>query len=41
VFTATVRATGDGPLRASVGGAASLPFSLQVPPDHFYYPFGS
>ncbi|MHB8468461.1 MAG: hypothetical protein ACYDCH_01710 [Gaiellaceae bacterium] len=28
-------------LRARVGAARSLPFSLTQPPDHFYNPFGS
>ncbi len=38
-----VRSTLGGPLRGrlAVGGDTSIPFSLQSPPDHFYYPFGS
>ena len=42
IFSQLYAASGDGPLRARLGGGdVSVPFSLQVPPDRFYYPFGS
>lgn len=45
IFSATLNASGHGPLRAlfPVDGATStsLPFSLVNPPDHTYQPFGS
>ncbi len=38
-----VKSSFGGPLRGLGvdGGDTSVPFSLQSPPDHFYYPFGS
>lgn len=43
IFSQIYATSGEGPLRArlAVGGDVSVPFSLQVPPDKFYYPFGS
>jgi hypothetical protein len=43
IFSQLYATSGDGPLRARAlsGSDVSLPFSLQVPPDQFYYPFGS
>jgi hypothetical protein len=42
VFAARIRATTAGDLRARAGGEASIPFSLQRPPDlQLSNPFGS
>jgi hypothetical protein len=43
IFRARPRRRGDGPLRALVAGTidASLPFSLQRPPDRYVNPFGT
>jgi hypothetical protein len=42
IFTARLGgASSTGSLRARLGNDRSVPFSLTVPPDHFYYPFGS
>jgi hypothetical protein len=43
IFSQLYATSDEGPLRARVldRNDISLPFSLQVPPDHFYYPFGS
>jgi hypothetical protein len=41
IFSQVYATSAGGPLRAHAGGDTSLPFSLQVPPDHFYDPFGS
>jgi hypothetical protein len=43
IFSRIYSTSGEGPLRARAVGRsdASLAFSLQVPPDHFYPPFGS
>lgn len=43
IFSQLYATPGVGPLRARLldAGDVSVPFSLQVPPDHFYYPFGS
>jgi len=42
IFSAALRVSGQGPLRARQdGGGTSLPFSLTEPPDRVYQPFGS
>jgi hypothetical protein len=43
IFSQLYATSADGAVRARLlaGGDVSVPFSLQVPPDRFYYPFGS
>ena len=41
IFSATLRTSNRGPLRARLGEAGSLPFSLTRPPDRVYQPFGT
>ncbi len=43
IFSAELRTSGHGPLRARLSGAAStsLPFTLTRPPDRVYQPFGT
>ena len=43
IFAASLEAHGRGPLRAEypADGTSSLPFSLEVPLDHPYQPFGA
>lgn len=41
IFSGRVTAGSDAPLRAAAGGETSIPFSLRVPPDRFFYPFGT
>jgi hypothetical protein len=41
IFDGTLAPRGQGKVRARLGSQASLPFSLVVPPDHFYNPFGT
>jgi len=42
VFRRTVRGTRAGDVRARslATGETAIPFSLRVPPDHVYNPFG-
>ena len=41
IFTARLNGAAQGSVRARLGTDNSVPFSLSVPPDRFYYPFGS
>jgi hypothetical protein len=40
IFTGVLRASGKGPLRATIGTDASRAFALTAPPDRFVNPFG-
>ena len=41
IFLGTATAKGGGEVRARFARSVSLPFSLRIPPDHFYNPFGT